>query len=145
MDNSNATTRNGCCAKQVCPNLSLHFGKANSRVLKARGTNTYQAYNDWGGQSFYDSGFYHRKGQMVSFDRPTPPYSFSGGKTSRTVRFATLTYGLDSRSCQTVPRHRSRLPRSRCDGSIRLALRQACRRRGSAVLAPSISVQGMTT
>jgi len=36
-------------------------------------TNTYQAYNRWGGHSFYRGDFIGGKGDIVSFDRPTPP------------------------------------------------------------------------
>jgi len=36
-------------------------------------TNTYQAYNTWGGHSLYTSATFADKGHMVSFDRPTPP------------------------------------------------------------------------
>lgn len=39
-------------------------------------TNTYQAYNTWGGHSLYSSAAFGDKGHMVSFDRPTPPAFF---------------------------------------------------------------------
>jgi hypothetical protein len=42
-------------------------------ILVKLGTNTYQAYNDWGGQSLYDSDLYQLRGQIVAFDRPSPP------------------------------------------------------------------------
>lgn len=43
-------------------------------VLVKLGTNTYQAYNDWGGYSFYTGGRDEgSRGAMVSFDRPAPP------------------------------------------------------------------------
>jgi hypothetical protein len=45
-------------------------------ILIKLGTNTYQAYNGWGGQSLYGSDLYGQRGQMVSFDRPTPPSFF---------------------------------------------------------------------
>jgi len=41
-------------------------------ILVKISTNTYQAYNTWGGHSFYKSAFHGgHKGQVVSFDRPT--------------------------------------------------------------------------
>lgn len=45
-------------------------------VLVLLSTNTYQAYNAWGGYSFYESIFAGDWGQMISFDRPTPPDFF---------------------------------------------------------------------
>jgi hypothetical protein len=39
-------------------------------------TNTYQAYNEWGGFSFYTCGFLGTNAQMISFDRPTAPDFF---------------------------------------------------------------------
>jgi len=45
-------------------------------VLVALSTNTYQAYNAWGGSSLYESIFKGDWGHMVSFDRPTPPDFF---------------------------------------------------------------------
>jgi len=43
-------------------------------VLVKLGTSTYQAYNDWGGYSFYTGGRDETaRGAMVSFDRPSPP------------------------------------------------------------------------
>jgi hypothetical protein len=42
-------------------------------VLVELGTNTYQAYNAWGGASLYETAFTFERAQMVSFDRPTPP------------------------------------------------------------------------
>ena len=46
-------------------------------VLIWLGTNTYQAYNAWGGSSLYDCVFTGEQAQMVSFDRPTRPSFFS--------------------------------------------------------------------
>jgi hypothetical protein len=40
------------------------------------GTNTYQAYNPWGGHSLYPTGDDDTRGLMVSFDRPTEPSFF---------------------------------------------------------------------
>jgi hypothetical protein len=40
------------------------------------GTNTYQAYNDWGGHSLYPNGDDENRGLMVTFDRPAPPDFF---------------------------------------------------------------------
>src|SRR5262249_17921294 len=45
-------------------------------VLVGLSTNTYQAYNAWGGSSLYESPYEGDWGQMVSFDRPTPPDFF---------------------------------------------------------------------
>lgn len=43
-------------------------------ILVKLGTNTYQAYNDWGGFSLYTGGRDDMaRGSMVSFDRPGPP------------------------------------------------------------------------
>jgi len=41
-------------------------------VLCRLGTNTYQAYNPWGGHSLYPNDDNEGRGLMVSFDRPTP-------------------------------------------------------------------------
>jgi hypothetical protein len=41
-------------------------------VLVKLSTNTYQAYNHWGGHSFYRSDHLGERGYMISFDRPTP-------------------------------------------------------------------------
>lgn len=46
------------------------------RILLRLGTNTYQAYNTWGGHSLYPSEDASQKGAMVSFDRPCPPSFF---------------------------------------------------------------------
>jgi hypothetical protein len=45
-------------------------------VLARLGTNTYQAYNPWGGHSLYPSDDDEARGLLVSFDRPTPPSFF---------------------------------------------------------------------
>lgn len=45
-------------------------------VLVKLSTNTYQAYNSWGGSSFYKSHRNSRRGHIVSFDRPTPANFF---------------------------------------------------------------------
>ena len=45
-------------------------------ILFQLSTNTYQAYNQWGGSSLYESAFVGDRAQMVSFDRPTPPDFF---------------------------------------------------------------------
>src|SRR5438445_361374 len=50
--------------------------KRAGAVLVRLGTNTYQAYNDWGGHSLYPSDDDEARGVMVSFDRPTPPSFF---------------------------------------------------------------------
>jgi hypothetical protein len=50
--------------------------KRSGAVLVRLGTNTYQAYNDWGGHSLYPNDDDERRGLMVSYDRPTPPSFF---------------------------------------------------------------------
>jgi hypothetical protein len=45
-------------------------------ILVLLGTNTYQAYNAWGGSSLYECAFTGTAAQMASFDRPTPPDFF---------------------------------------------------------------------
>ena len=50
--------------------------RRSGRVLCRLGTNTYQAYNPWGGHSLYPNGDDEARGLMVSFDRPTPPDFF---------------------------------------------------------------------
>lgn len=50
--------------------------RRDGAILLRLGTNTYQAYNDWGGHSLYPSEDDEARGAMVSFDRPTPPAFF---------------------------------------------------------------------
>jgi hypothetical protein len=50
--------------------------KRAGAVLVRLGTNTYQAYNTWGGHSLYPSEDNETRGVMVSFDRPAPPSFF---------------------------------------------------------------------
>ena len=50
--------------------------KRSGRVLARLGTNTYQAYNPWGGHSLYPNGDDETRGLMVTFDRPTEPSFF---------------------------------------------------------------------
>ena len=50
--------------------------RRSGAVLARLGTNTYQAYNTWGGHSLYPDGDDETRGLMVSFDRPTPPDFF---------------------------------------------------------------------
>ncbi|MBA3812575.1 MAG: hypothetical protein H0X27_13215 [Caulobacteraceae bacterium] len=50
--------------------------RRSGAVLARLGTNTYQAYNPWGGHSLYPNEDDERRGLMVSFDRPTPPAFF---------------------------------------------------------------------
>ena len=45
-------------------------------VLVTLSTNTFQAYNAWGGYSFYESAYAGDAAQLISFDRPTPPDFF---------------------------------------------------------------------
>jgi hypothetical protein len=55
--------------------IVINPGKSGD-ILVQLSTNTYQAYNAWGGSSFYESGFIGDRAQMISFDRPTPPDFF---------------------------------------------------------------------
>jgi len=50
--------------------------RRSGAVLVRLGTNTYQAYNDWGGHSLYPNDDDENRGLLVSFDRPTPPSFF---------------------------------------------------------------------
>ena len=50
--------------------------RRSGAVLARLGTNTYQAYNAWGGHSLYPNGDDEARGLLVSFDRPTPPSFF---------------------------------------------------------------------
>ncbi|HKF71778.1 MAG TPA: N,N-dimethylformamidase beta subunit family domain-containing protein [Stellaceae bacterium] len=54
--------------------------KQDGKVLLKLGTNTYQAYNSWGGYSLYPDkpveDDIEYRGTIVSFDRPTPPAFF---------------------------------------------------------------------
>jgi hypothetical protein len=47
--------------------------RRDGAILARLGTNTYQAYNDWGGHSLYPNDDDETRGLVVSFDRPTPP------------------------------------------------------------------------
>ena len=46
-------------------------------ILFIAGTNTYQAYNNWGGYSFYESALTGERAQMLSFDRPATAEFFN--------------------------------------------------------------------
>ena len=48
----------------------------SGNILLLLSTNTWQAYNEWGGYSFYNSDFIGLAAQAVTFDRPTPPEFF---------------------------------------------------------------------
>jgi hypothetical protein len=50
--------------------------KRSGAVLVRLGTNTWQAYNTWGGHSLYPSDDNETRGVMVTFDRPSPPDLF---------------------------------------------------------------------
>jgi hypothetical protein len=50
--------------------------RRSGAVLVRLGTNTYQAYNPWGGHSLYPNDDDEARGLLVSFDRPTPPSFF---------------------------------------------------------------------
>ena len=45
-------------------------------ILLELSSNTWQAYNEWGGSSFYTSDFIGTNAQTISFDRPTAPDFF---------------------------------------------------------------------
>ncbi|MBV8682444.1 MAG: hypothetical protein JO111_06195 [Caulobacteraceae bacterium] len=47
--------------------------KRSGRILLRLGTNTYQAYNDWGGHSIYPNDDDENRGLIISFDRPCTP------------------------------------------------------------------------
>lgn len=47
--------------------------KRTGDVLVKISTNTFQAYNRWGGHSYYNSALFGDKAPMISFDRPTYP------------------------------------------------------------------------
>jgi hypothetical protein len=49
---------------------------SRERVLLKLSTNTYQAYNAWGGHSLYPSEDAAQRGTIVAFDRPTAPSFF---------------------------------------------------------------------
>jgi hypothetical protein len=50
--------------------------RRSGQVLVRLGTNTYQAYNAWGGHSFYPTEDASRRGALITFDRPCPPAFF---------------------------------------------------------------------
>jgi hypothetical protein len=50
--------------------------RRSGAVLLRLGTNTYQAYNPWGGHSIYPNDDDENRGLIVSFDRPTEPSFF---------------------------------------------------------------------
>lgn len=56
--------------------IVLRNPRRSGRILLKISTNTYQAYNDWGGYSVYPSEDESGRGNVVSFDRPTPPEFF---------------------------------------------------------------------
>ncbi len=54
----------------------LRNRSSTGTVLLRLGTNTYQAYNAWGGHSFYPSEHGPERGSLISFDRPCAPSFF---------------------------------------------------------------------
>ena len=50
--------------------------RRSGKILLRLGTNTYQAYNTWGGHSLYPSEDETRRGSLVTFDRPCLPSFF---------------------------------------------------------------------
>ena len=54
--------------------IIIRPARPRGQILVKLGTSTYQAYNDWGGYSFYTGGKDETsRGAMLSFDRPSPP------------------------------------------------------------------------
>src|SRR5262249_9422303 len=51
--------------------------RRSGQVLLRLGTNTYQAYNAWGGYSLYPTEDESQRGTAISFDRPTSPDFFT--------------------------------------------------------------------
>ena len=56
--------------------IAVRSTAAEKRVLLKLCTNTYQAYNAWGGHSLYPSEDEWKRGAIVAFDRPTTPAFF---------------------------------------------------------------------
>ncbi|MEO7027287.1 MAG: N,N-dimethylformamidase beta subunit family domain-containing protein [Caulobacteraceae bacterium] len=56
--------------------LILTNPRRSGAVLCRLGTNTWQAYNPWGGHSLYPNGDDENRGVIVTFDRPTAPSLF---------------------------------------------------------------------
>ena len=63
-------------ASIVVTNKARHDTAKRGDILLLLSTNTWQAYNEWGGYSFYSSDFIGSAAQALTFDRPTPPEFF---------------------------------------------------------------------
>jgi hypothetical protein len=69
-------TESGDRERQIAQ-IIVRDPRAAAAVLLRLSTNTYQAYNPWGGHSLYPRpGERQSQGAIVSFDRPTPPAFF---------------------------------------------------------------------
>ena len=69
-------TESGDRERQIAQ-IIVRDPRAAAAVLLRLSTNTYQAYNAWGGHSLYPRpGEPQSQGAVVSFDRPTPPDFF---------------------------------------------------------------------
>ena len=56
--------------------IAIRNPSSDRRVLLKLSTNTYQAYNAWGGHSLYPSEDASKRGTIVAFDRPSAPAFF---------------------------------------------------------------------
>jgi len=56
--------------------IAIRNPSGDRRVLLKLSTNTYQAYNAWGGHSLYPSEDESKRGAIVAFDRPSAPAFF---------------------------------------------------------------------
>jgi hypothetical protein len=56
--------------------IAVRSTAAEKRVLLKLCTNTYQAYNAWGGHSLYPSEDESKRGAIIAFDRPAAPAFF---------------------------------------------------------------------
>ena len=64
------------CATSTSLSSSSPTRTASGDILLELSSNTWQAYNEWGGYSFYSSDFVGTNAQTISFDRPTAPDFF---------------------------------------------------------------------
>lgn len=60
----------------VVTNKARQDAAKRGDILLLLSTNTWQAYNEWGGYSFYSSDFIGSAAQALTFDRPCPPEFF---------------------------------------------------------------------
>lgn len=66
----------GNCDKDIAY-LIVSPGQLNGDILVKLSTNTYQAYNSWGGSSLYLSQNFEHHSNIVAFDRPTRSQFFN--------------------------------------------------------------------